>query len=193
MSENASQMVRNVCWHLPEMELYSHVDATKKEVVGFSSLVLKTLIKFYLIEPRISNVENEGYLGERKYLFNVNDNYDRQYFHEALRTMYSKRPRHFMKPSIEPYQRLFHIRHPTVMSPLGLREQPWYILKDYDFKGKEHWNPELKHFDHHNGPYIPKKFRPPKRSQCEIHPGAKTLWKNRGKVVTTPIAPDTKK
>ena len=183
-------MLRNVCWHLPELEMYSHVDLETKQVVGFNPLVLEALMKFYLIEPTISEIRNEGYLGERKYLFNVKDNYNRQYFHEALRMMYSKRPRHRLRPSLEPHHKLFYIRHPHKMSPYGLREQPWFILKKYDFKGREHWDPEYKHFDYHNGPYIPKKFRPKRRNEHTINPGAKTLRRNRGKVVTAPIPPD---
>lgn len=184
-------MLRNVCWHLPELELYSHVDLEAKEIVGFNSLVLKTIIKFYLMEPTRTEVENKEYLGERKYLYNVKNDYNRQYFHETLRLMYSRRPRHRMRPTIEPYQRLFMIRHPYIMGSLGVREQPWYILKKYDFKGKEHWDPEFKHFDYHNGPRIPKKFRPAKRSPSQIHPDGKFLKKSRGKVVTTPIPSDT--
>merc|ERR1712150_174040 len=190
LSESNKSMLRNVCWHLPELELYSHVDKETKEVIGFNPIVLKTLIKFYLMEPTVSNVGNEEYLGERKYLFNVKDNYNRQYLHEALRFMYSKRPRYHRRPNIEAYQKLFYIRHPNIMSPLGLREQPWFILKDRCFKGKEHWDPEFKTFDYHNGKYIPKKFRPAKRWPHDIHPGAITLRKNRGKIITTPLPAD---
>ena len=183
-------MLRNVCWHLPELELYSHVDLETKEVVGFNQFVLEALIKFYLMEPTIAEIDNKDYLGERKYLFNVKDNYNRQYFHEALRFMYSRRPRHHLRPSIEPYQKLYYIRHPNMLSPFGLREKPWFILRKHDFKGREHWDPEYKHFDYHDGPYIPRKFRPAKRNHYRIHPGAKTLWRRRGKVVTTPIPKD---
>ena len=101
-------MHRNVCWHLPERELYSHVDVEKKAVEGFDPLVLKALIKFYLIEPTASKIENDGYLGEKKHLHNVKNDYNRQYLHSAVRMMYSKRPRHLMRPDIEPYQRLHY-------------------------------------------------------------------------------------
>ena len=73
---------------------------------------------------------------------------------------------------------------------MGLREQPWYILKKYDFKGKEHWDPEFKHYDYHNGTRVPIKFRPPVRNQDEINTKGKVLRKNRGKIVTTPIPHD---
>ena len=192
LSEDNQNIHRNICWHLPELELYSHVDLEKREVVGFNPLVLKTLIKFYLIKPTSSKIENDGYLGERKYLYNVKNDYNRQYLHEALRMMYSKRPRNRLRPSIEPYQKLHYVRHkaPWYIKDC-LREQPWFIMKDYDHMGKEHWHPEFKEFNYHNGPYVPEKFRLARRNYHKIHPGEQLLWKSRAKVVTAPLPPDT--
>ena len=146
--------------------------------MGFNPLVLKTLLKYYLIKPTSSKIENSGYLGERKYLYNVKNDYNRQYLHEALRMMYSKRPRHRLRPSIEAYQKLHYIRHksPWYMKDC-LREQPWFIMKDYDHMGKEHWHPEFKEFNYHNGPYVPRKFRTARRNFHKIHPGEPLLWK----------------
>ena len=191
MTDASESMLKNVCWHLPELELYSHVDLEKKEIVGFDPMVLKALIKFYLVEPTVAKIENNGYLGERKHLFNVKNDYDRQYLHQAVRTMYSKRPRHLMRPSYEPYQKLHYLRHKSVWFFRNVsREKPWFIMKDLDHMGREHWDPEFKAFDYHNGPYIPKKYRPAKRNFHKIHPGAQTLYKNRGRIVSAPLPPD---
>ena len=192
LSVKNEDMLRNVCWHLPELQLYDHVDLDTGEVIGFNSIVLEALLKFYLVDPTISeaDIDNEEYLGKKKYIFNVKNNYNRQYFHETFRYMYSRRPRHHPRPTIEPYQRIYMINHPEQLLPFGLREQPWFIMKDYDFKGREHWHPEYKHFDYHNGPYVPKKFRPPKTNKTEYNPGSVQLWKNRGKVVSPPIPED---
>ena len=194
LSETNENMHRNVCWHLPEQELYSHVDFEKKTVEGFDPLVLKALIKFYLIEPTTSKIANDGYLGERKHLYNVKNDYNRQYLHSAVRMMYSKRPRHLMRPDIEPYQRLHYLRHKSFWYIRSCyREKPWFIMKDHDHMGREHWDPEFKTFEYHNGPYVPKKFRPAKRNFHKIHPGVHTLKKNRGRIVGAPLPPDTTK
>lgn len=185
-------MSRNVCWHLPELDLYSHVDTENKVVEGFDPLVLKALIKFYLIEPTISNIENDGYLGPKKYLYNVKNDYNRQYLHAAVRMMYSKRPRHLPRPDFEPYQRLHYQRHKAFWFIRNvMRERPWFIMKDVDHMGREHWHPEFKTFDYHRGPYVPKKYRPAKRDWKKIHPGAQTLLKNRAKIISAPLPPDT--
>ena len=188
-------MLRNVCWHLPELELYSHVDQDAKAVVGFNPVVLQAVVKFYLMDPTISNEDvdpQKEYLpGDKNgYLFNVENNYNREYFHSIFRTMCSRRERMLRRPDVLAYQKLFCIRHPEQMHPMGWREQPWFLMKDRDFKGREHWDPEFKHVDYHNGPYIPRKFRPPKTNYYKYNPGAVKLWRGKGKIISTPIPKD---
>jgi hypothetical protein len=46
----------------------------------------------------------QDYLGEHKYVFNVKNTYNREYFTAFHRFVYSNRPRHLPKPDILAYQ-----------------------------------------------------------------------------------------
>jgi hypothetical protein len=91
---------------------------------------------------------HQEYLGDKKYVFNVKNSYNREYFTSAHRFVYSNRPRHLPKPDILAYQRIFMINHPEQMFVVGNREQHWFKMKNIDFKGREHWDPEFRTLDH---------------------------------------------
>lgn len=156
--EEDKKISRNVCWHLPEQKLYESVDDIG--VHGFDSKVLATLIKFYIAEPKIheADIPNQGYLGPAKYVHNLKNTYNREYFSAFHRFQYSNRPRHMPKPEILPYQRIFMINHPEQMFLAGNREQPWFKMAQYDHLGRHHWHPEFHHADYFQS-YKPKKFR----------------------------------
>lgn len=160
----------NLCWHSPERSLFTAVDAASGQVEGFDDSVLEDLVGMYLAEPTLTEEEiensmsadaNGGYLakGDKKYAFNVEDDYVRHTFYASFRHVYSNRPRAIPRPEILAYEKLFMIDHPAMWHQLGLREQPWFIMKNLDFKGREHWDPEYRWLDYTNGPYVPKKFR----------------------------------
>lgn len=156
--EGENLTTRNVCWHIPEQELYSSID--ESGVHGFNSNVLETLIKFYLVEPTVSeyHIDNMDYLGPNKYVHNLKNTYNREYFTDRHLFVCSKRAKHMPKPDILAYQRIFMINHPEQMFMIGNREQPWFRMAQIDFRGREHWHPEFKQLDHFRSRQV-KKFR----------------------------------
>jgi hypothetical protein len=107
-------------------------------------------------------------------LENVVNNYNREYFYNTHRYMYTNRDRHKEKPFIESWQRIRMLRHPGLEFFAGTRERPWFKMAKLCWKGREHWHPEFKHFDHYEPAYQPVKFRPQK-------------WMTQVKKVTAPI------
>ncbi len=113
-SEEADFWPRNVLWHLPEQKLYEGVD-DEGNVEGFNREVLRDLIKFYLVKPTIKaeDVDNEGFLGENKSLINLEEDYDRQYFHASHRFV-------LFKKIIRLYITFFLCSGPFIRDGLGI-------------------------------------------------------------------------
>lgn len=162
MQEYSETVPRNVCWHLPEQQLYSGIEESTGQVVDFDKDVLATLIKFYLMKPTIKSedFDNNEFLSEKKFMHNLNNDYNRNYGFKTHRHMYSKRPRHYAKPEIETWEQIYRVRHPEQTHTLGNRERPWYNMAKYDYLGKHHWHPEFRQFDYYMPAYNPAKFRP---------------------------------
>ena len=176
ISETNDEMLRNVCWHLPEEELYSQ----SGDDVDVNLDLLQNILKFYALKPSADQIPNAGYLDDVKdHVYKLKNDYNREQFHINHRFMYSNRPRHFTKNygEILWHQRLFMIKHPEFWQPIGHREKPWFVRAKYDKRGREFWHPEHRRFDNHPGHYVPKKFR-------EYHEP------NTAKVISAPIPPD---
>jgi len=94
-------------WHIPEVELYKSIDENgvkgfrteyddlfftlhvdcSKNAKKYHSSVLATLVKFYLMEPTVteSQIDTDGYLDDLKYVHNVTNNYNREAFTGSYR------------------------------------------------------------------------------------------------------------
>ena len=59
ISETNDQMLRNVCWHEPERELYTEVNPESGEVTGFDMDLLADIVRMYLIQPTVDTIPNQ--------------------------------------------------------------------------------------------------------------------------------------
>ena len=163
MQESIVKAPRNVMWNIPEQPLFEDIYPEAGHVEGFNQEVLTNLIRFSLIKPTLQpeKIDNQEYLGESKYLHNHENAYDRNYAFNHHRMIYSNRGRHFPKPDIEMWEKVYRIRHNTMIGfRSGLRDLPWYKMAQYDKLGKFHWHPEFRQLDYYIPAHNPRKFRP---------------------------------
>jgi len=165
ISETNEEMLRNVCWHLPEQDLYSDIDLETGKIHNFNFDLLKDIVKMYMLKPvaTAEEIPNEGYLDkDKRHVYQLKNQYNRETFTKTLREMYSNRPQtHRLEQygEIQMHERLFNLRHPEFGFMAGLREMPWFIRAKYDKRGREFWHPEYRRHDNQGGKYLPKKFR----------------------------------
>jgi len=186
ISETSEEMLRNVCWHLPEQKLYADIDLESGEVVDLNLGLLSDIVKLYMMRPTTSEAEipNQGYLeaADKRHVHQLKNQYNRESFTQAFRHMYSNRPRAFNLEygQIQWHERLLNIRHKSLPhnTIFGNREMPWFVRAQYDKRGREYWHPEYRWYDNHPGRYVPAKFR-------KENPKAK-----RAPVLTAPLPPD---
>jgi len=183
ISETSEEMLRNVCWHLPEQELYGEINPETGEVSDFNVDLLKTLVKMYMKEPMTSSQEipNEGYLDvEKRHLYQLKNQYNREAFTQYHRHMMANRPRATTARygQIQWHEELYMRRHPEIAFQVGNREMPWFVRAKYDKRGREFWHPEYRWYDNQPGHYVPRKFR------------GKGRQPSRAPVLTAPLPPD---
>lgn len=131
----------NVLWHGPEFELLSGGDIN---VEG-----LQQLVKLLIREPTLERSR------ECLTLADVKSDYNRKYFFEDFRRMQARAARG-ERPETFAWEKLYRIEHPKIWHMRGWRHRPWYQMWKMDFKGREHWHPEFKHWDHYMPDRIPK-------------------------------------
>jgi small subunit ribosomal protein S30 len=82
MAETTTESVNNVCWHLPEMKLFEHKEATvdgRPAGIHVDKDVLSSIVAFYLMQP------TEIVPAEAETLQDVRNNFNRESFFEAFR------------------------------------------------------------------------------------------------------------
>ena len=121
LQESVDKFPRNIMWSLDEKPLYENIDLESGRVEGFNIDVLSNLIKFYLLKPTVRerDVDNSEHLGDKKYIHNLKNDYNRNYAWRFHRMVYSKRPRHLAKPDKEMWEKIYRCRHPEQTFPVS--------------------------------------------------------------------------
>ena len=70
---------------------------------------MKTLIKFYMIEPVKPQIELRPYLGPELYIANVTDSKRRDVVEKTLKHLFSNRPRHKRKEEIYHWEKIYKV------------------------------------------------------------------------------------
>lgn len=194
ISETNDEMLRNVCWHLPEKQLYGQVNPETGEVSDFDMDVLSGIISMYLLEPQVSEVPNQDYLDpQKRHVYQLENEYNRRQFTNNHREMMSQAKKHEMEVDyklINWHERLYRIKHPHIMFPYGDREPRWWRRRNLDVRGREFWDPEYRWYDNVPGAYVPRKMRTV-QLDGKLGTGS-TVKRDRAVVVTAPLPPDTK-
>ncbi|XP_040574320.1 uncharacterized protein mRpS30 [Lepeophtheirus salmonis] len=159
--------LRNKLWFSPYRELYT-LDS-EGSLSHINEDLLQDLISIYLEKGDVSK-EHTPYLHPQyKYIHQIKSAYDREYFWKRYLTMNNPSMDNLKRPTIEPWEKIHLIDNPSSMSMLGLRDRQWFRMAKYDFRGREHWDPEFRKLDYYEPPYLPVKFRktrnPFKRNQ----------------------------
>ncbi len=150
-SQPDADSVTNVLWHTEEKPLLRTSEEDGQLHVDRD--VVRNLVRFYLQEPSVEMDSDAGLLED------VENTYNREYFFHQFRAMYSNRPRATPRPFIEAWQKIRILDHNLDFAKGVMRERPWFMMAKYDWKGREHWHPEYKHYDYFESAYQPKKFR----------------------------------
>jgi len=195
ISETNDQMLRNVCWHEPERELYTEVNPESGEVTGFDMDLLADIVRMYLIQPTVDTIPNQDeYLDPVKnHTYKLENSYNREAFTQNHRHMMSNRPRHTVSESykyIDWWQRIWN-QYTKVMHAYGDREKTPWTRERHGCRGRQYWNPEYRWYDNHPGARVPKKFRT-KQLDGFMGGGNKTQGcRAHAPVVTAPLPRDT--
>ena len=70
---------------------------------------MKTLIKFYMMEPVKPQIELRPYLGPELYIANVTDSKRRDVVEKTLKHLFSNRPRHKRKEEIYHWEKIYKV------------------------------------------------------------------------------------
>eukprot|EP00096_Caligus_rogercresseyi_P004044 TRINITY_DN18173_c0_g1_i1.p1 TRINITY_DN18173_c0_g1~~TRINITY_DN18173_c0_g1_i1.p1 ORF type:complete len:588 (-),score=190.63 TRINITY_DN18173_c0_g1_i1:385-2148(-) len=152
--------LRNRLWFRPYRELFT---LSEEGTLGhLNEELLEDLVAIYL-ESGVQMSEDSAapYLNpEIQYIHQLKSTYDRAYFWKQYLSMNNP---HYMnnirRPETQPWEKIHLIDNPSNLSAIGLRERQWFLMAKYDFRGREHWDPEFRKLDYYEPPYLPVKFR----------------------------------
>ncbi|CAH1993471.1 unnamed protein product [Acanthoscelides obtectus] len=139
---------RNICWGTDEMKLYEGVSGGK--VLGFNEEVLKTLLKFYVNEPRERlGVNLTPFLSnEEKVAADYTDDDKSNWLEREYKFLTSNRPRYQLPYEIYAWEKIYKIDHQSRFMDKRLR--PFELFQ----------NPYDRRLDDRLPEYIPRKLRP---------------------------------
>lgn len=138
----------NQCWGTKEMKLFEHVDENGR-IHGLNDDVLKTLIQFYINEPKVRSYEMKPYLDPKEKKIADIENVDRRQWLETIyKYLVSNRPRQNITPEIYSWEYIYKILYKT--RPLDSKHRFFELGI----------NPFQRRLSEHIPEYIPREFRP---------------------------------
>ncbi|CAG0892767.1 unnamed protein product [Darwinula stevensoni] len=103
---------RNLCWATTQQPLFDAVEGG--QLHGFNKTVLFNLLKLLIRSPKERvGVNLQPYLGAEKVAANLSDDRYRNCIEEQYKHLSSNRPRHFDRPEIYPWEKIYKVDHNT--------------------------------------------------------------------------------